>query len=274
MKRWRTKTLGLAAVLLVPLVVGGTSTLAAADHQSGSIAQGYKTATNSTLAAGSLVSLKKSGSDTIELATSNNAGRLLGVVDRKPLVSITGHESRTQVAIGGATTALVSDINGAIASGDKLTASPIAGIGMKVTASGPIIGIAQSKIVVEKTTYIADKQGKKHQIHLGYVTLQVGASYYQAAGSSLLPPFVQNIADSLAGRPVSLVRALIAGLVLLIGLSSVIILVYGGVHSAITSIGRNPLAAKDIRRGLYQILLIAIIVAGGAALASYLVLRA
>lgn len=267
-----TKSLAIPVLSAAVLLFASAPALAATD-QNGAIAQGYTT-DSSDITTGALVSLKKGSSHTVELATTDSADRLVGIADEKPLISISNTTSKAQVVINGTALALVSDINGTVKSGDRVAPSPLAGAGMKATADGQIVGTAQSDFVVSKTTTITDKQGKQHQVRLGYVTLQVGTAYYQTASSDLLPPFVQSLANNLAGHQVSLMRILIAGLLLFIGFVSVIILVYGSVRSAMASIGRNPLAAKDIRRGLYQILLIAVVVAGGAALASYVVLRA
>jgi len=248
---------------------------AATSSQNSALAQGYHADNgNGKIVTGAIVGYKPSSSNTVELSTASTADRLVGVAGHNPVVSISGGQSQVQVVLSGTTLVLVSDINGTVKSGDKIAPSPIAGVGMKATTDGQIIGTAQGSATTTKTTSITDKTHKTHTIRIGYVTVQVGSAYYQSPGSDFLPPFMQNIANSLAGRQVSLVRVIVAGLVVLLGFISVIMLVYSGVRSSMQSIGRNPLAAPDIRRGLYQILLIAVVVAGGAALAGYLVLRA
>lgn len=259
--------------LVILCVAAGAGAQVAAE--SGAIAQSYQANDgNGQVSAGALVSFTANGSGTVELATTATAQRLVGIVSKNPTVALGNGTAQTQIVLSGTTLALVSDINGPVKSGDKIAPSPIAGVGMKATTDGQIVGTAQSPVTVSKTTTITDKDHKQHQVKIGYVTLQVGTAYYQAPGSDFLPPFIQNIANSLAGRQVSLIRVLLAALVVLLGFISVVILVSSGVRTAMQSIGRNPLAAPDIRRGLYQVMLIAIVVAGGAALTGYLVLRA
>jgi len=244
--------------------------------QSSAIAQGYRVDNgNGRVSEGALVSFTSDNPrDTVELAMTATASRLVGVADQNPAIAISSDKSQVQVVLNGTTTALVSNINGTIHSGDKIAPSPIAGVGMKATTDGEVVGTTQSDFSISRTASIRDESGKKHSVQLGYVTLRVGTAYYQAPGSNFLPPFIQNLAYSLAGRQVSLLRIILAGLVVLLGFMSAVILVYSGVRSAMQAIGRNPLAAANIRRGLYQILLIAIVLAGGGALASYLLLRA
>ena len=193
-------------------------------------------------------------------------------MDENPFVAISNEGQGAQVVLSGTTRVLVSDINGAVKSGDKITISPIAGVGMRATADSQVVGTAQSDFVSTTTKNVADKDGEQHEVKIGHVEVQVGIAYYQAPGSNFLPPFIQNAANSLAGRPVSLIRVLICSILLLLGFTTVSILVYTSVRSAITSVGRNPLAARAIRKGLYQVGFVSLVVVGGTLIASYLVL--
>ena len=63
---------------------------------------------------------------------------MLGVVinqDSSLLSLSTGKGSEAQVATSGTVPVLVSDINGAVKRGDHITASPIAGVGMRACAN-------------------------------------------------------------------------------------------------------------------------------------------
>jgi len=262
---WVVLSLMSFFLLMAPVV--------SAQQSSSSIAQGFQADTSvGEIVAGALVSIKVGTLRNIELATQNTADQMVGIVDKNPFVAISRENQETQVVLSGTTTVLVSDINGEVESGDKVTISPIAGVGMKATADSQVVGTAQSDFKATSTKKIDDKDGKAHDVRIGHVEIQVGIAYYQAPGSNYLPPFIQNAANSLAGRPVSLVRILICSILLLLGFTTVIILVYTSVRSAMTSIGRNPLAAKAIRKGLYQVGAVSLIVVGGTLLASYLVL--
>lgn len=241
-------------------------------QSSSTIAQSFKASTTkSGIVSGSLVSTEDNKS-TIELATLKTANRLVGVVDSNPLVSLSGSDQEFEVVLSGTTNILVSDINGTIRSGDKIAISPVAGVGMKATTNGQVIGTAQDTFTSTATRSIADHDGKYRDIHLGYVSAQVGIATYQASGSDFLPPFIQDAANAIAGRPVSLVRVLVSSSLLVLGFVTVVILVYTSTRSAMTSLGRNPLAAHAIRRGLYQVIAISLVVAGCTLLAGYLIL--
>jgi hypothetical protein len=145
---------------------------------------------------------------------------------------------------------------------------------MLASADGQVVGTAQATFDTDRaeTRTLDDTNGKSHTIHIGYIPVQVGVAFYQPPGSSVLPPFVQNLANSIAGRPVSVIRVLICSLMLLISFVSITVLVYTSTRSALTSVGRNPLAAGAIRKSLYQVGIVVIAVAAGTLIAGYLIL--
>ncbi len=262
-------TASLAAILVVtPPAIG-------AESGRGAIAQGFEADNgNGAIVASALVSSKAGATHRVELATSQSASRLVGVAEDNPLVTISGADQEVAVVIGGTASIWVSDINGPVREGDKITASPIAGVGMLATADSQIVGTARATFETGRgqTRSVADQAGRSHSVHIGRIPVQIGVAYYQAPGSNFLPPFVQDLANNLAGRPVSLIRILFSGVLLLTGFISVAMLIYSTVRSAMISLGRNPLAAGAIRKGLYQMAAVTLVVLAGALLASYLVL--
>jgi hypothetical protein len=267
------KNAGVALFSFMLLIVFSTVAYA---QSSSTIAQSFKSdKSQGDIVAGALVSTE--GTDrTVKLASLSTANRLLGVVDSNPLVSLSagGQEEEVEVVLSGTTNVLVSDINGTIKSGDRIAVSPINGVGMKATVDSQTIGTAQGAFKQTAIRTVNDREGKRRQIHLGYVQSQINIAAYHTPGSNFLPPFVQDAANSIAGRPVSLMRVLVCSILLILGFITVVILVYTAVRSAMTSLGRNPLAARSIRRGLYQVGAISLIVVGGTLLASYLILTA
>jgi len=251
----------------MPVAIVGAET-------SGAIAQGFQTNTDKgKIVGGALVSLK-TGSYSVELATNATAEHLVGVADQNSLVTISDDSKETQVVLGGTTNVLVSDINGPVHSGDKITASPIAGVGMVATSSTRVVGVAQEdfKPTSSQIQTVTDRKNKQHEVHIGYIPLQVSLANYQAPGSSFLPPFVQNLANSIAGRQVSVIRILFCSVLLLVSFLSLAIFISSSARSAMVSIGRNPLASADIRKSLYQVGIITIAAWGGSLLASYFIL--
>lgn len=241
---------------------------------SAAVAQGFQADDGrGKIVAGAIVSFK-SDTHSVELAAPDTADRIAGVAAQSPLLAITGSGQEVQVVLSGSTEVLVSDINGDIHAGDKITASPIAGVGMVATADSRIVGTAKADFDASKaqTQTVTDVHGGEHQVHIGAIPLQVGLAYFQSQSSSFLPPFLQSLANNIAGKQVSLVRILICLVLLLAALISLSVLVYSSVRSAMISLGRNPLASGNIRRSLYQVGLVTLAVWGGVLVASYLVL--
>lgn len=266
-------TLLIGGLLLAASIATTPATLYAA-QSSGAIAQGFPAdMSKGDIVAGSLVSLK-AGSRSVELATKDTADRLAGVADDSPLIAISDTTTQVQVVLSGTTTALVSDINGAIHAGDEITVSPIDGVGMKATADSRVVGTAQSNLDTSKaqTESVTDTSGTRHTVHIGYLPIQVGLAYYTAPGSNFLPPFLQNFANTVAGKEVSIIRIMFCTILLLFSFVSLAILISSTVRSAITSLGRNPLAAPNIRKSLYQVGAIAFATLSGTLLACYLIL--
>jgi hypothetical protein len=243
-------SLGMASVMLLL----GLSSLSA--QGASSIAQGFET-TDSNVVAGALVSLKDNSPNTVELSTSSNVEALLGVAGEKSLIELTNGTGTVQIVTNGTTPTLVSDINGNITTGDKITASPIAGVGMKATTSTLIVGTAQATLDTSKaeTRTITDKEGKKQEVHIGAIALQVDKVFYQAPNdqNTFLPPAFQDFANSLAGRQVSPVRVLLAGTLVILLFVVVTILLYSSVRSSIISIGRNPLSENAVHKSLLEV---------------------
>ena len=232
--------------------------------------QGYETATTN-ITQGTLLSLTSSGSNVVAPATSGTSSNLVGVAGSDPLLELSdsGRQRGTvQVVVGGSTEALVSDINGPVHVGDKIAVSPVSGIGMKATVSSEIVGVAQDNLssvpTVAKTFSSTD--GSRRTAKVGLLPISVNVAYYSApaAGgteSAFVPPAFQNLASAVAGKAVSPLRVVVGTLVLLLGFTVIAIMLYVSIRSNIISIGRNPLAADALRRGMVEVLIAAFSVA-------------
>ena len=96
------------------------------------ISQGY--ITESDIAVGSVVSLIKNSTDTVEMASTQTSNNLLGAVinNGSSMLSLnTGAKSQVQVATSGVVPVLVSDCSGAINAGDIITVAPLVGESIK-----------------------------------------------------------------------------------------------------------------------------------------------
>lgn len=242
--------LGVAALMLLI----GVSSLSAQGVSS--IAQGFQTS-DSSVVAGALVSLKDNTPNTVELATPANTENIIGIAGNKSLIELSNGTSSVQVVTNGTTPALVSDINGDIRAGDKITASPIAGVGMKATMSGVIVGTAQANFSTADTStrQVKDKKGKEVTVKIGAVQVQVDKVFYQAPtnNNSFLPPVLTDFANSVAGHQVSPVRIVAAAFLIALLFIIVTILLYSAVRSSIISIGRNPLSEQAVHKSLLEV---------------------
>lgn len=269
---FRTRILPILTV--AGLCFYGVATTVSAQSQSSAISRGFETKETEVIQ-GALVSTAKNGSAIVELADTGSADRLAGVISEASLVELSDTvQGEVQVTLSGTTQALVTDLNGDIRAGDKITASPVRGVGMLATEDTQIVGTAQSAFTTKnsKTKIITDKNGKKHTVHIGYIPLLIGISYYAAPTSQFVPPFLQSLANSIAGRPVSLMRILLSCLLLLLAFGSIFVLIYTAVRSGIISLGRNPLAASAIQRSLIGVVIVILLVVVLSLVGVYLIL--
>jgi hypothetical protein len=227
-------------------------------HGVGAAAIGQSFSTSDSATVGAIMSLKKDTPNAAQLATRDTAQQLLGIVGSDPLIELTdGKSVSVQIITSGVSGGLVSDINGDVKTGDKITASPIAGVGMKATSSSMIVGTAQADLTSVKTTSrtIKDQDGKDQGVKVGTIPIQVNVTFFATAddSASFLPSFLRDFARTVAGKDVSPVRVIIATLILLAAFVSIAVLLYASVRSSIISIGRNPLSEGSVRKSLFQI---------------------
>jgi hypothetical protein len=247
------------AVLLGWLAISPLSAMA-----SGAISQSYTT--NSNVAPGSILSQVATNSASVEPATNTGqAITLVGVAVNQTLLELSSTSQHgVQVAVSGTAETLVCDINGSVKAGDKITASPLTGVGMKAIDSGQIIGTAQQSLSSVSTVKhtVADHTGKTTSVLVGLIPVTVNVEYFSAsAGGSLsafVPPFLQNLANAISGKQVSPLRVLLSVLIVLFGFITVIVILNAGIRSGLISLGRNPLAERALRKGLVDVALTAL----------------
>ena len=263
------KVLAVSIALLslaIPATVSGLTTLS----------QGYST--TDKVASGSIVSLDNSSSDQVSAAVSSNANSILGVVinDGNSLLSLSdGQTNQIQVATSGVVPVLVSDINGDIAQGDEITASPIKGVGMKATSNAKVVGIAQDDLSGNRSSSesYTDKSGQKHSIKLGEVSVLVNVSYfYKQPEKTLIPSAIQNIANALAGKTVNSLPILISVGIFIVTLIVVVSIIYSMIHGSIISVGRNPMSQAAVYRNVMQMSVLVLGILAVAVIAIYMVL--
>jgi hypothetical protein len=238
------------------------------------ISQGYQA--DQALAAGSLVSVKDGQNGRAQATDVNNSNYLLGVVvgDKDANLAVSTPSDRFQVATTGVVTAFVSNLNGDIKAGDPIGASPIAGVGMKATEAGKIVGVAQEDAkATSRTVEVKSKDGSTKTAIIDTVNVVVQVAYYNPpVPKTAVPTFLQLFVNQIAGKQVSLVR-LVASAVIVVGAVIIIgVLLYSAVRSTMVSIGRNPLAQSSIYRGLWQVVVSSLLILVAAMGAAFLVL--
>lgn len=250
--------------------------LTSASASSANISHAYQA--SESLTNGSIVSLDADKSDYVQAADSANGARLVGVVvaSNDSLLAVDPDKGKVQVATSGTATVAVSTLNGDISVGDQIAVSPFRGIGMKAAPGSHIIGLAQTGLddtVASSSKEVRDKNGRSHQINVGYIRLNIAIGTDSLAGSSDQLNSLQKLAKGLTGKTVSTTRVVISLVVAVVALVALITLVYSSIYGSIISIGRNPLAKYAVFRTLGSVLGMAVLTAGLATLTIFFLLH-
>ena len=269
-KQTTARPLYLATLLVA--ITGLFWTMSA--HALTTISESY--ASDTQIPVGSLVSLVKDTSDTVQASLSSNVDNLLGVVvnPNNSLLSVTtAGSNHTEVATSGTLDVLVSDVNGTIAQGDHITASPLAGVGMKANGNVRVVGIAQGGVTGTYETTVKDSDGKDQKVKLGQVPVLINVAYFfKEPDKSIIPAALQSVANTLAGRAVQPLPIIISGGIFLITLLVVMSIIFTMIRSSIISVGRNPMSQSAVYRDVIQLSALVLGILAVATIAIYLVL--
>lgn len=220
-----------------------------------------------SLQRGMIVKLKSDDSTKVEPLTQATADQMYGVaVDANDApVTLSQEGNRVYVATIGHFDVLVSNQNGEIAAGDYVTISAISGIGMKSDTTMPVIvGRAleafDGKTGAISSAQVTDSTGNSSTVTLAriQVDINVDRNPLLKATEPNLPEVLRRASETIAGKPVNPAKVYISVVVFIITTITSGILLYGGVKSAIISIGRNPLSKASIIRGMLQVILVGI----------------
>lgn len=231
------------------------------------VTQGY--GTDQVMQRGMLVQLKKDDPSKVEPITQATADKLFGVaVDANDApVTLSADGKKAFVATAGKYDVLVSTQNGNIKAGDYIAVSAIDGIGMKAgTKESFIIGRAVAdfdgsinKIGTSKVK-LSDSSEKEVMIGRVQADVLVAGNPLMKPEQANVPEFLRKAAEAVAGKPVPTARIYMSVFVFVVCTIISGVLMYGGVRSAIISIGRNPLGKKIIVRGMFQVIITGLIV--------------
>jgi hypothetical protein len=246
-----------------------------------SVTQGY--AADEVLQKGMIVGLENDDLKKVEPINQEQYDRMHGVVvaQNDSAIYVNREGEKIYVATSGRYSVLVSDQNGVIESGDYITISSISGIGMKATKSNPIVlGPALEGFNGEDSNQVAsvatikDSNGEDYKINLGYVLVDINiAKNPLLETDNTLPGILRKASEMIAGKPVSSTRVYISLGVLAICTVISGSLIYSAVRSSMVAIGRNPLGKRSITKGLFQVVIICLMVFLVGVFGVYLLLR-
>jgi hypothetical protein len=235
---------------------------------------------------GMIVRVTDKDKSVIQVADQKSINYLLGVTiaPNEAPVTITPQQINSQqifVATSGRYSVLVTNQNGPVKSGDYITVSSIAGIGMTADQELPVIlGTATSDFNgtsdVVGTVTLKDSTGKNRQVSIGRVTVNLDIARNPlkvAVASDFVPTFLSKAAITVANKPVSTARIYMGAVTLLVSALVSGIVLYSGVRSGMVAVGRNPLSKKSIIRSLIQTVLAGLIIFIVGVVLVYLLLK-
>jgi hypothetical protein len=239
------------------------------------LAKGYAT-DDGQLQPGMVAALSEDGTadkPKVERASIDDDSKIIGVTTTpdSELVTIASGEEQVYVQTTGEVNAFVSDLSGEVKKGDLLTLSPLRGVLMKADAntSSTILGIALEGFS-GKTTETKSIQDSNGQRDVKVATLRINIDYKAPTGQggTLTDSSLRRLGVAVTGRDVGEIRVMAAVIIFLIVLVAEGGIIYGAVSSAITALGRNPMARKIILREMMRVILIAagVLVLGVAAI--------
>lgn len=266
------------AIFMMAFIAFPISVLA----QNVTVTQGYTS--DILLQRGMIVGLNKDDPRKVEAINNTDEDRVHGIVvnSSESAVLLGREEDKVFVATsGGPFPTLVSSQNGAIKKGEYVALSSISGIGMRAGESEPIIlGKAtedfntDDKDKIISTATVTDNNKNQQSLVIGLINVDISIGKNPLLKSNNdLPDALRRASEAIAGKPVSPARVYLSVLVLLISAGITGSLIYSAVRSSVIAIGRNPLSKKSIIRGLFQVVIIGILVFMSGIFGVYLILN-
>jgi len=189
---------------------------------------------------------------------------IYGIISKQPATSVedTNMQNAQLVVANGDADVKVSMENGSIKKGDFITSSSSAGIGMKATNTGQIIGIAAQDF----------SSDDKNAVGTILVFLDIRSQFINNSTTPNVLTALKAGLDSQFLAPLISLRyilaALVAGVAFVISFSS-----FGKISgSSVEALGRNPLASSQIKKVVFFnfVLTFGVMIAGLAV--AYLIL--
>ncbi len=244
------------------------------------ITQGYQS--DAPLQEGVIVQLVPGDATKVEALSQSSETNMLGVVvaPNDAPVTITGDSTKTQtyVATYGEFNVLVSNQSGTVKAGDAISISAINGVGMKADDQHQIIiGKAIASFDGTSNVQSTAKLDNGKTVSIGRVEVNINVAHNPAYNPVVVaagvPRFLARAAQVVTNKPVGAARIYASLVIMVICIFIAGSLMYAGVRTGMTAVGRNPLAKKSIVRNLIQVTLSALIIFIIGLIAVYLLLK-
>lgn len=264
------------SIILRTLLVGSVLLLTSVHtaHALTVISESYQS--QSTLPAGTIVSLVKDSRTDVEPSLTSNVDNLLGVTinpDSSLITVSTGNTQQAQIATSGTLPVMVSNINGEVKRGDHVTASPLKGLGMLANGNVRVVGIAQGDMTSRREEIIKDVDGNDQKVTIGEVPVLINVAYFfKEPEKSVIPASLQNVANSLAGREVQPIPIIISGAIFIVTIIAVVSIIFSMIRHSIISVGRNPMSQSAVYRDVIHLSALVVGILAVATVAIYMVL--
>ncbi len=253
------------ATALLTVLLSCAVVLGAGISQVAAIARGYTT-NDEGLSAGMVAALSESGDSGVQRADQNNTKRIVGVVTtfEGSSVTLASGDSKVLVESEGNVDAYISSIGGKVTKGDLLVLSPFKVILMKAAngTAATVVGIAAEDSDPANSdnpthyTYLENDESKTTDI----AKIKINLNKQGDSTSASSPSPLSKIGESVTGKQVSDIRVLAALVIFVLVMIAEGGIIYGAVTSAVTALGRNPMARKIIRREMTRVIIVAIVV--------------
>lgn len=196
----------------------------------------------------------------VERTNTENHSKAIGIaVDPEDNLITTGSSGQVvYVQTEGETRVYVSDLNGIPHKGDLLATSPLKGVLVRADGtSGTIVGTSLEEFNPDEAVEQNIEANGASQI-VSIDKVMINLDNKGARGKDETDSSLERLGRSLVGRDVGEIRVAVALIIFVIVLIAEGNIIYGAVSSAITSLGRNPLARRAIVTELVRVLLIAL----------------
>lgn len=236
---------------------------------------------SSAIPTGSVVSITKGSSNSVEKTTQENESSLVGVATNSntSLIDLQSAGSQILVALSGETTMLVTDFNGEIKKGDMLSISPISGVGMLYSTdveSKKIIANAgqdfNSKSTGATNIQMQDAGGGQKTVSVGSVSVKLVLSDKSSVVAGQNQNILSSFGEKVTGKQTTPMKSII-GLIVTVGafvLAGMIL--NGSVRGGFISMGRNPLSRDSIVNGMLRAAILALVIIAMGLAGAYLIL--